>query len=169
MADIANVQLGPCDITYKGIAIGHTLGGVEVSYEPEYTDIAVDAYGSTPVNKILKGEKLTAKFKLAEFTMANLRNAIPQGEFAGAANARVTIGHKQGQSALADSGQLVIHPQDQGTRRHDVVFHKAIVADTVVIPHNSDEVKAIEVTMQALLDETKSDGNYLGLFGDSTA
>lgn len=168
MADIQNVQLGPCTVTYKGVDLGHTIEGVEVSYEPEFSDIAVDAYGSTIVDKRLKGEKLTAKMKLAEYTIDNLRNAMPMGEYAGAANKRMTIGHKAGQSMAARAGQLVLHPIDQGTRRHDIVLHKAIVGDTVVIPHNTDEAKTIEVTFMAFLDESKADGNYLGLFGDST-
>lgn len=168
MADITNVQLGPCQVTFNGVDLGHTKGGVEVTYEPEHQDISVDAYGNTVVQKVLKGEKLMAKMKLAEYTIANLRVAMPQTEFAGAANKRITIGHKAGQLATADAAQLVLHPQAEGTRRHDVVLYKAYAASVVVLPHNNDEEKLIEVEFHALLDESKSDGNYLGLIGDST-
>lgn len=169
MGDITNVQIGVCSVTFKGIDLGHTKEGVEVSYEPEHHDITVDKYGNTVVDKVLIGEKFTVKLKLAEFTIANLRNAMPQTTFAGAANARITVGISAGQRALVDSGQLVIHPTDQGTRRHDIVLHKAYVASSIVLPHKVDEEKTYEVVFEALLDESKADGNYLGLIGDSTA
>lgn len=169
MADVTNVQVGVCNVSFNGYDLGHTKGGVVVSYEPEYKEVAVDAYGNTPVEKYLIGERLTAKVPLAEYTIANLRYAMPQTEFAGAANARITIGAKSGKSARADAYQLVLHPAREGTRRHDVVFYKAYVDSAVELPHTLEDEKIIEVTFVALLDETKSDGNYLGLIGDSTA
>jgi len=169
MADVTNVQVGVCDVSYNGVDLGHTLGGVVVSYEPEYKDVTVDAYGNTPVEKYLIGEKLTAKIPLAEYTVANLRNAMPQASFAGAANARITLGAKAGKSAVADAYQLVLHPSREGTRRHDVVFYKAYVDSAVELNHTKEDEKIIEVTFVALVDESKSDGNYLGLIGDSTA
>lgn len=168
MADITNVQVGVCTVTYNGVDLGHTKGGVEVSYEPTHKDIAVDKYGETIIEKYLTGEKFTAKVPLAEFTIANLRNAIPQSQFAGAANARITIGAQAGKKASDDAYRLELHPISEGTRRHDIVLYKAYVASQVVLNHKVDEEKIIEVTFEALLDESKSDGNYLGLIGDST-
>lgn len=169
MADITNVELGICDVTFNSVNLGHTKGGVEVSYEPEYKDVTVDKYGNTVVEKYLIGEKLTVKVPLAEYTLANLQVAIPQGSPAGAANARLTIGANAGQVASTDAHELVLHPSSEGTRRHDMVIYKAYVASTVALNHAVDEEKIIEVTFEALLDETKSNGNYLGLIGDSTA
>ena len=169
MADVTNVQVGVCDVSYNGVDLGHTLGGVVVTYEPEYKDVTVDAYGNTPVEKYLIGEKLTAKVPLAEYTIAHLRNAMPQATFAGAANARITLGAKSGKSAVADAYQLVLHPSREGTRRHDIVFYKAYVDSAIELNHTKEDEKVIEVTFVALVDESKSDGNYLGLIGDSTA
>lgn len=168
MADITNVKVGACSVTFNGLDLGHTKGGVELSYEPVYKDVSVDLYGETVVEKYLIGEKFTAKVPLAEYTIANLRNAIPQATFAGAANTRILIGHQAGQAAKVDSYQLVLHPVGEGTRKFDVVLHKAYVSSTIMLPHKIDEEKLIEVTFEALLDETKSAGNYLGLIGDST-
>lgn len=169
MGDVANVNVGVCSVVFNGIDLGHTKEGVIVTYEPEYKDVQVDLYGNTVVEKKLIGEKLTAVTKLAEFTVANLRNAMPQATFAGAANARLTLGAKAGRGALSRAAQLVLHPVNEGTRRHDIVFHKAYVASTVELPHTNEDEKTIAVEFFALLDETKSDGNYLGLMGDSTA
>lgn len=169
MADITNVQVGACDVTFNSVNLGHTKGGVEVSYEPEYHEVAVDLYGNTPVDKYLTGERFTAKVPLAEYTLPNLGVVIPQGGYAGAGNARRTIGAKAGKKGTSVTAQLVLHPSNEGTRRHDIVFHKAFVDSVVTLPHKIDEEKVMEVTFIALLDETKSDRNYLGLIGDSTA
>lgn len=168
MGDITKVKVGVCSVTFNGVDLGHTSGGVEVSYEPTHMEVMVDKYGETVVEKYLTGEKFTAKVPLAEYTIANLRNAIPQSTFAGAANSRITIGASAGQAAKVDSAQLVLHPINEGTRAFDIVMHKAYVASQVTLNHKVDEMKVVEVTFEALLDETKSDGNYLGLIGDST-
>ena len=169
MADITNVKVGVCSVTFNDVDLGHTIGGVEVSYEPVYKDVAVDLYGETVVEKYLIGEKLTAIVPLAEKTIANLKIAVPQGGFAGAGNARLTIGAKAGKKATDDASELVLHPVTEGTRAFDIVFHKGYVGSVIAIPHRNDEEHLVEVTFEAILDESKSDGNYLGLIGDSTA
>lgn len=169
MPDITNVQLGVCSVTFNGVDLGHTKGGVEYSYEPEWHETTVDKYGNTVVEARLIGEKITVKVPFAEFTIANLRNAMPVANFAGAANARITLGESAGAKASALAAQLVLHPIFEGTRRHDIVLHKAFVNSQVVLNHKIDEEKVFEVEFMALLDESKTDGNYLGLIGDSTA
>lgn len=169
MASALNVEMGPVDVSIDGVDIGHCKGGAEVNYEPEYQESSVDAYGSTPIEARLKGERFTAKVRFAEFLIANLRKAMPQTQFAGAANARITVGAKSGKKASDDSVELVLHPSDKGTRENDVVMYKAVVIDPVAIVHNLDDDKVLEVTFTALVDESKADGNYLGLIGDSTA
>jgi len=169
MPDVTNVKLGACSVTFNNVDLGHTEGGVEVSYEPVYADVKVDKYGETVVEKYLVGEKWTAKVPLAEYTIANLKIAVPNATFAGAGNARMTVGQVAGQRMGAVAAQLVLHPLNMGTRANDIVLHKAVVTSSVSLNHKVDEQKTVEVTFEALLDETKSAGNYLGLIGDSGA
>lgn len=168
MADVTKVKVGVCSVTFNGTDLGHTVGGVEVTYTPSHFDVQVDKYGDTIVEKVLTGEKFTAKVPLAEYTIANLKNAMPQGQYAGAANARVHLGKSSGASARSVAAQLVLHPINEGTRAFDVVLHKAYVASEIKLAHKVNETKVIEVEFEALLDETKSDNNYLGFIGDST-
>ena len=165
MADITNVKVGACSVTYNSVDLGHTKGGVEVSYEPVFHDVSVDKYGESVVEKYLMGEKWTVKVPLA----ANLKVAMPAGTFAGAANARLTLGHSAGTKATTSAAQLVLHPLNMGTRANDIVLHKAFVASTIDLQMKVDEENIIEVEFEALVDESKADGNYLGLIGDSTA
>lgn len=168
MSDVTNVKVGVCDVYFNGTHLGHTQGGVEISYEPEYHEVAVDAYGSTPVEKYLMGERLTAVVPLAEYTQANLRIAMPQATSAGAGD-RSTVGAKAGKQATTDAAQLILHPVGESDNAFDVVFHQAYVDSVITVSHKNDEDRIIEVTFVALLDESKSDGNYLGFIGDSSA
>jgi len=170
MADITKVKLGTCSVTFNGTDLGHTKGPVEVTYEPEFSEVSVDAYGNTPADAYLKGERLTAKVPLAEETIANLKVAIPMATFAGAANARITIGQKAGQTKMSTlAAQLVLHPINENTRVNDLVIHKAVIMSPIALVHSIEDVRVYEVVFTALVDESKSQGNYLGLIGDSTA
>lgn len=168
MANAANIKLGVCQVIYKGVDLGHTMGGVEVSYKPKFATISADLYGDTKLNEKLVGEQLTVKVPLAEKTIANLGIAIPQATLAGATNGRITLGHKAGQDMLSLAGQLYLHPYAESTKAFDVVLYKAVVNNTITIKHDNKGETIIEVTFEAYIDETKSDGNYLGLIGDST-
>ena len=165
MADITNVKLGVCSVTF-GSDLGHTKGGVVVTYSPEYHDITVDKYGNTVVEKVLIGEKLTAKVPLAESTLANLIIAMPTS----ADNTDyITVGQDAGELMAQHAAELVLHPiANTGDLSEDVVFYSAINTGEVVLNYTFDGERVVEVTFEALLDEDKSTGNYIGLFGDSS-
>lgn len=168
MADVTKVKVGVCSVVFNGVDLGHTSGGVEVIYTPQHYDVIVDKYGKTEGDRVLIGESLMAKVPLVEYTIANLKVAIPQGQFQGAGNATVHIGKSAGANARSQSAQLVLHPIAEGTKAFDIVFHKAYPANAVTLAHKVDAERVIEVDFEALVDETKSDNNYLGFIGDST-
>ncbi|MGB4972007.1 MAG: hypothetical protein WBO32_05075 [Cyclobacteriaceae bacterium] len=168
MPDLTKVKVGVCTVVFGGIDLGHTQGGVEVTYAPEYHEVEVDKYGTSLAEQYLIGERFTAKVPLAEFTIANLKNSMPAGTFAGAANSRILLGSSAGKKMSTFALPLVLHPISEGTRAFDVVMYKAIAMSEITLNHKNDEEKIIEVEFAALIDESKTDGNYLGLIGDST-
>jgi hypothetical protein len=167
MSGITNVKLGVCSAVFNDVDLGHTQGGVTVTYTPAYQVVKADKYGDTVVEKTLLGESLKAKVPLAETTLANLQVAIPEGTTDGS---KVTIGSTVGDSLSDNAHQLVLHPIANAADNldDDVVLHKAVVSNEIAIGFNNDGEKIFEVEFEALLDETKSDGNYLGFIGDST-
>lgn len=169
-ADVTNVKMGPCSVTFNGSDLGHTKGGVTVSYEPEYHDITVDKYGNTVVEKVLIGESLKVTVPLAEHTIANLEVAIPAGTDGGSGS-RVTIGQDAGELMAQYAHTLVLHPlaNAAGDRSEDVVLYKAVVGENIEFVMGNDGEKIAEVIFHALLDESKSAGSRLGLIGDSAA
>lgn len=168
MADATKIQLGVCDVTYKGVNLGHTIGGVTVIYTPDFHETAVDAYGSSVVEKFLVGERLKAKVNLAEFTIANLQNAINQGTLQG--DDAVSVGSKAGKRASLNAGLLLLHPINSpanDTRQFDVSLYKAVVTNELAIEHKNDGEKVLPVEFEGLIDEGRTDGNMLGFIGDS--
>ena len=167
-ADVTNVKLGVCSATFNDVDLGHTKGGVVVTYTPEYHDVTVDKYGNTVVEKVLIGEKLVAKVPLAEATIANLQIAIPTGS---SDTSKITIGDSAGTALAALAKQLVLHPiaNESDDLSEDVVLYKAVVGCEIALEYTYDGERVVEVTFEAILDEGRSDGDYLGLIGDSTS
>lgn len=170
MADITNVQVGVCSVSFNGADLGHTQGGVTVSFESTYHDVMVDYFGTdTVVDKVLTGQSFTAVVSLAESTLANLNIAIPTGD--NSVTGKLTLGSKAGERLSTSAAELVLHPvaNAAGDRSEDVVMWKAVSSEPVELPYKVDEDRVFEVTFFALPDETKTDGEYLGLIGDSAA
>lgn len=167
---MTNVKVGECTITIDGVDVGHTVGGLSVTYEPSFHDIVVDKYGTeTVADRQLIGEKFYATFAIAEYTEANIRNAIAAGE--STTTGKTGIGSNSGMRMSSKAVELVLHPKANAAsdRSEDIVMWKAVSTDAVEIPHRVDETKLMEVTFHAQVDETQADGFYLGLIGDSAA
>lgn len=168
--DVTKVKVGTCDVTAAGQDLGHTKGGCEVNYEPSYHDITVDEYGETVVNKKLLGEKFSVKTPLAEYTLANLAVAIPNSTIVGTTPQKLTFGSKAGKDMLSQAVAWVWHPIDAGaSKEFDINITKGIVASQITIGHVNDSERIIEVTVEALLDESQTDGAYLAFIGDPAA
>lgn len=171
MADIKNVQIGVQNITYGGEDLGHTNGGCEFTYEPEYTDIVVDLYGNTVVDKALTGEVVRVTVPLAELTLEKLKNAIPTAtivEDTTSGKKKLTIGSTAGKRLSASAKELVLHPSwlPKDDKTFDIKLHKAVITSEVALPFRKDEQTVYEVEFTALIDESQEDGGLLAVIGD---
>lgn len=171
MSDVANIKIGACKVTFGGVDLGHTKGGVTVNYSPEYADITADQYGNSVIDKALVGEKMTVKVPLAETQVANLANVLPMGSLAGAGNKRLTLGSDAGARLASEAAVLVLHPlvNEASNRDDDVVIYKAVVTGEVELNYSVEDERVVEVEFEALIDTSKSNGSYLGIIGDSAA
>lgn len=168
--DITKAKIsGPCLITANGVDIGHTLDGVEITAERELNEVHVDRYGNTPIDYVLGGNHLKAKFKLAQNTWDSWNLAVPEtSSYDGAGSAdRADFGADAGYSLRNDAVVLVIHPLRNAATDYseDVTIYKAVSAEDVTLPMKVDEQAVIEVTMSALVDESYGTGRRLGHFG----
>lgn len=166
--DIQKVRIGASQIFYKGHDLGHTLDGVEFMHERNFEDLTVDKYGDTPIDKALIGQKLTVKFKLAQPLFDSLNQAIPESneaDFEG--GSRVNLGTDAGYLLRGDAGVLVLHPlaKDADDDSEDINLYKAVSVGNVELSYKVNEQRAVEVTMEALVDESYDSGRRLGHVG----
>jgi hypothetical protein len=72
-----NVKLGVCRVVYKGVDLGYTSGGVEVTVKTDTHKVMVDQFGKTPINEYLMGRDVAAVVPLAEATIDNMVAIMP--------------------------------------------------------------------------------------------
>lgn len=171
MGNIQNVQIGVQNIFYGGEDLGHTNGGCEFTYEPEYTDIVVDLYGNTVVDKALTGEVVRVTVPLAELTLDKLKEAIPTAtmvEDSVTGKKKLTIGSIAGKRLSASAKELLLHPSwlPSNDKSFDIKLHKAVITSEVALPFRKDEQTVYEVEFTALIDESKDDGGLLAQIGE---
>lgn len=171
MADIKNVQIGIQEITFGGRELGHTDGGCEFTYEPEYTDITVDLYGNTAVDKVLTGEVVKVTVPLAETTLDNMKMAIPTAtvvEDATNGIKSLRIGSKAGKRLSEMAETLKLHPSwlPKDDKTFDITLHKAVIVSETALSYKVDEKVVYEVEFIALIDETQDEGGLLAAIGE---
>ena len=167
MATASNVRIGACAITYKGTDLGHTLGGVTFTYEPDYEDLKVDKWAG-PIDKALTAENLSVTIRLAEPQVARLRHAIAAGTYdSSGATPSLELGKSTGFLGSTVAGHLRLHPQNlsDSDQSEDIHIFKAVAVDEVELEFTVDDQRVAEITFNALVDETKSDGSVLGHIG----
>lgn len=166
-----NVKMGVCSVVYDGSDLGLTKGGTEFVYTPEYHTITVDQFGNTPINEYLIGEKAEAKVILAESTLARIKAFCPTAtQVIDGAKTKLTFGSKPGLELLSRAKKLVLHPISMGADVSlDVSLYKAAIKSELKLSYKLDGEYLYEVTFAALVDETKSAGNYLFCVGDESA
>lgn len=165
MGNILNVKLGVCKVYFGGVDLGHTIGGVEVTYSPEYHETKVDEYAGV-AERWLVGEKLSAKVPLAENTLQTIKNAITHSTDN---TDHVTIGSKAGKRSSTLAKLLVLHPVANADNNpdDDVGIYKAHVSNEITIAYKNDGEQIIEAVFDGLVDGNRTDGNLLGSIGDS--
>jgi len=76
-SDTSNVKLGVCKITFGGVDLGYTKGGVEVEVTTDTHPVTVDQFGESIVNEYITKRDVKVKAPLAETTLDNLVNIMP--------------------------------------------------------------------------------------------
>jgi hypothetical protein len=168
MANADNIKIGACQVFFKGRDLGHTKGGVTINYAPENVMISADQWGETPIDYSGNGELWTITVRLTESAVQNIKDAMPHGTLE-ASDARLALGRNAGHRLSEEAGLLVLHPlaNDPTDASEDVVFYKAVAMDEFEMEFTNEDQRVFEVPFVALVDTTKTDGNWLGHIGDS--
>jgi hypothetical protein len=168
--DLTKIQLGVCNVTFNGVDLGATKGGVELSYKGNWHYVTADQTGTTKLKKYLIGEEASAKTNLLEKTADNLVAACAGAaqKIIDGAKTKVIFGRSPGFQAL--SYVLTLHPIASGASvADDVTIYKASGTAEISQGFKLDDETVIPVTFEALADPTRTDGDYLMAIGDPTA
>lgn len=175
----SNVRIGEVDVwetaysapgsgTPGGTLLGHTLGGVKLTFERDFTDLMVDQF-SSPVDMALTSNDLKIEVNYAEPVTEYLAKAIPEGTYAAtASDGKLGLGTDTGLLLSTKAKQLVLHPRRNSSseQNEDIYIFKAVSVDSVELTYSPTEQRVLKVTYRALTDETRGDGYRLGRVGN---
>lgn len=81
--DTTNIRLGTCRISYRGVDLGYTMGGVEVEVETTTHETKVDQFGDIVANEFIEGRTIMVRAPMAEVTLNNMVDIMPGASFVG--------------------------------------------------------------------------------------
>jgi hypothetical protein len=178
MANIQNVRMGPCSINWNGVDVGNTLGGVKIVITRKLTDIKVDKYGDTPVDKVVTDVEVKVTTKVAEPVVTILKESMPEGAYnSGAAGNQLGVGAGEGASlrtmvinGVAMPGAaslLVLHPFKNAATdlSEDFTVYLAVPTASPTINLEVANQKVFDLEFDALVSEAYTPGRRLAHFG----
>lgn len=168
--NIQNVRMGVASISFAGNDIGHTLGGVKVTITRKLTDIKVDKYGDSPVDKVVTDEQVKVTMKVAEPVVALLKNALPESEYAtgsGLVGTRLGVAAGEGASLRTGAAVLVLHPLNRAVSdfTEDLTVYLAVATASPVINYEVSNQRVFDLEFEALVSEAYVAGRRLAHFG----
>jgi len=173
--DSANIEYGPCQVTYNSVDLGFFKGGVSVTYTVEYVDFEVDQ-SSMLVDSRVKSERLVATVPMVETDLATLTTVMPTGTYtldSGGVKKKIEFGGTQISSS--NLLELVITPVSDGSgtistdANEKITIYKTRPTPQFSKVYNRDGERVIPVEFHAYRDSSKTAGKQLYILGDSTA
>lgn len=167
--DGTKFDIGQMLLNFKGLDLGHTIGGATVTIGREVKGLGSDQF-SADYEKVIIGQMIKVETQLAEHSVDRLNSAMPEGQHAlGVSGERLGIGVDSGYGLRQDSGLLIMHPARRAANdtSRDVHVYKAVSTVDVSLAYKKDEQFVIPVTFEGLVDETYGDGRRLGHVGSA--
>lgn len=168
MANIQNVRMGVCSISYNGVDCGHTLGGTKATITRKLTPLKVDKYGDSPVDQVVTDVQLVVDAKIAEPVVSLIKMAIPEGDYEqGASGNRLGIPAGEGAALRAGSAVLVLHPLSKAATdfSEDLTIYNAVASSSPVLNYEVAGQRVFDLQFTALVNETEGAGRRLGHIG----
>jgi len=168
-----NVKLGVCNVSFGGVDLGATKGGVEMTVETTTHEVTVDQTGETPINEYIMGRRVTVTVPLAETTLENLVAIMPGATLIGGATdedpKRVDVKTAVGTSLLDVAKELILHPIGLPTanKDEDITIYLAATAGQMSFAYRVDEERVFNVEFKAYPDPANQDALFG--YGDPAA
>lgn len=169
--DTKNIKLGVCRVSFGGVDLGYTKGGVDVSITTDTHEVNVDQYGDAPVNDIITSRRVEVTVPLAETTLENAISIMPGAYLVtdkeDATKRRIEVTTSIGTSLIDIAQELVLHPvtNESWEREDDFVLYKCATSGSIEFSYKHDEEKIYPVKFKGYTD----DRGRLFAMGDITA
>lgn len=163
-----NLDMGPCNVSFKETDLGLTKGGVSVEIATDVTEVTADQFGDTVINEYIKGRKVTVKVPLAENDLTKLTAVTPGATLVGTTTKKMVVNSATGLSLRSLAGALILHPKNRDTadKSRDLVVPLAIAKGDISFSYKHDDQKVFEVTFTGYVN---LDTDELVTFGDPAA
>lgn len=163
---VENLEMGPCNVTFKTTDLGLTKGGVEVEFGTEVANITADQFGDTIIDDVIKGRMVKVTVPMAERDLEKLAAVIPGSTLIGTTTKKLNIPAAVGTSLRALAGKLQLRPQGMTTAAKDVVIPLAMPKGDMSFSFKHDEQRVYTVEFTGYVD---LDSDLLWIIGDEAA
>jgi hypothetical protein len=147
-----DIKLGVCDVTFDGLDLGSTKGGVEVSFETTTYEVKVDQTGETPAKETITGTTVTVKVPMAETNLERMLKVIPQARavLTGSDVTGLRIGTGVNVDMFAVAKELILHPTgvSLSDRSDDFGLFKAAPTASFSYTYMTNQERVYEITFK---------------------
>lgn len=165
---MSNYQLGPCDLTFKGTALGKTFGGVRLTASQTSVELKTDQDGETPVDEFKTGTQIKVSGNLAEITLANFAFMFHTTVQTDGTKQKVEVVPGVGTSLMDQGGVLILKPYVAGVVTTDankwITLHQAGMKATMDLAYDANTQQAMQFEAVGYPDST----GVIATFGDTT-
>lgn len=167
---VANFQLTPMRVTYKGVDLGGTTGNVSVSIETKLSPIKADQLGDTDLDDVVSGMAIMVSFEIAEVkSMDRWKTVFPFFKQVGTGPTAMYFDSQIGHKASDEAGVLILHPLElpDANLNADYKFYKCTAqAKSELVFGPTDQVK-LKVEFKIYPDLSVYPARFL-TYGDPT-
>ena len=169
---MADLHLGPCEVTFDSSTTITCEGGVDVTIADATADLHTDATGTGPCDSVVTGCNVTVKVNMADYDLDKFAKVFPCATQVGTgATSRVEIRTAVGTALLALSKTLLIKKYVNGavsTNKKDwITVPKAFPSGEVAFGFKKDTQTLFPLNFKCFPDTSYS--NRVLYFGDSAA
>lgn len=150
MGNVSKIRIGACDVSWGGVSLGYTKGGVSLAVATTKHDTKVDQEGETAIDSWLISRTLSIKVPMVETGVAQLATVL-KGSGGTLSGNLLTVTHGAGLSQLSAAQSLVLHPTgvDPSDTSQDIVVPKAATSGDVSFSYQVDSERVFEITFVA--------------------
>lgn len=147
-----NLEMGPCNATFKLTDLGLTKGGVEVEFGTEVASVTADQHGDSVIDSYIKGRSIKVKVPMAERDLTKLAAVFPGSTLIGTTTKKLVIDAAVGTSLRSLAGPLVLKPKDAVDDSKDLTIPLAMSKGDISFAYKHDDQRVYTVEFEGYVN-----------------